>query len=64
MNFDVLHESSLITKYVYRPPDSASTAWTNITTQLDTTHQSIWIDNEWNITQNNCLQGKKIILLL
>ena len=37
MNVKVLPESSLITKYVYRPPDNASIAPTNITT----TSQSI-----------------------
>ena len=32
MNFEAPPESSLITKYVYRPPDSTSIAPTNITT--------------------------------
>ena len=41
MNLEVLPENSLITKYVYRPLDSASIASTNITTTCNTTCQSI-----------------------
>ena len=55
MNFEVPLESTSITKYVYRPPDSTSIASTNITTECDTIQQSILIENGWNI-----LQGKKI----
>ena len=46
MNFEVLAASSLIKKYVCRPPDSASTS---IPTMRDTTLQSIWIENGRNI---------------
>ena len=41
MNFEVLPESSLMKKYVCRPPDSASMAPISITTMLDATLQSI-----------------------
>ena len=64
MNFEVSSESSLINKYVCRPPGSASMASTNIATIHDTTLQSIWIENGWNIAQNNCFQGKQSWRLL
>ena len=62
-NFEVLPESSLIGKYVYRPPDSASMASTSIATMRDITLHFIWIENGWNIAQNNYLKGKQITLV-
>jgi GIY-YIG catalytic domain. len=41
MNFEVLPVSSLIRKYICRPPDSASMASTSIATMRDTTLKSI-----------------------
>ena len=41
MNFEVLPKSSLIKKYICRPPDSALMASTCITTMHDLTLQSI-----------------------
>ena len=46
MNFEVPPESSVIAKYVYRPPDSTSIALTNVTTTCDTT-QSIDLNCKW-----------------
>jgi hypothetical protein len=63
MDFEVLPKSYLITKYVYRPPESTSVTLTDISTICHITHQSNWIENGQNITQNSCLQGKKITLM-
>ena len=41
MNFEVTPESSLIKKYVHRPPDSASMAPISIATMQDATLQLI-----------------------
>ena len=58
--FEVPPENSLIKKYICRSLDCASMPSTSIAKTLDTIHQSIWIENRWNIALNNCLQGKKI----
>jgi hypothetical protein len=43
--FEALPKTSLITKYVYRPPESTSIAPAIINTPSDTTHQLILIVN-------------------
>ena len=63
MNFEIPPESSLIKKYVCRPPDSASIAPTSNATMRDVTLQSIWIEIGRNIARNICLQGKQITLV-
>ena len=60
MNFEIPPESSLIKKYVSRPPDSSSIAPTSNTAMRDVTLQSIWIENGLNIARNNCLQVSKL----
>ena len=60
MNFEIPPESSLIKKYVCRPPDRASIAPTSNATMRDVTLQSIWIENGRNIAWNNCLQVSKL----
>ena len=62
MSFEVPPESSLIKKYVCRPPDSALMAPISIVTMHDATFQSIWIENGRNITQNNCLQVRRLLI--
>ena len=60
MNFEIPPESSLIKKYVCRPPDSASIEPTSNATMRDVTLQSIWIENGRNIARINCLQVSKL----
>ena len=59
MNFEIPPESSLIKKYVCRPPDSASIAPTSNATMRDVTFQSIWIENGRNIVRNNWKNKQK-----